>query len=80
VRGKTLLTFGPRTNSTATWSIIFAFLFAPLRAVLGHFALTDIRDHHQRGHDRATIGLILSYTVMVIAVAIADQILARIPG
>jgi hypothetical protein len=57
-----------QTNKLATWSIVFAFLFAPVGAVLGHFALADIRAYHQRGRDRAVIGLMLSYTFIVIAV------------
>ena len=56
-----------QTNTMATWSIVFAFLFAPLGAVLGHFALTDIRNFHQRGRNRAVLGLTLSYAVTVIA-------------
>jgi hypothetical protein len=61
--------FPPRqTSKLATWSIVFAFLFAPVGAVLGHFALADIRAYHQRGRDRAVIGLMLSYTFIVIAV------------
>jgi hypothetical protein len=55
-------------NKMATWSIVFAFLFAPVGAVLGHFALADIRAYHQRGRDRAVIGLVLSYTFIVITV------------
>jgi PknH-like extracellular domain len=46
-------------NKLATWSIVFAFLFAPVGAVLGHFALADIR---------TVIGLMLSYTFIVITV------------
>lgn len=61
--------YGPQpTNRMATWSIVFAFLFAPIGAVLGHFALADIRDHHQRGRNRAVLGLTLSYTVILITV------------
>ncbi|MCV7225380.1 sensor domain-containing protein [Mycolicibacterium komossense] len=57
----------PPSNKMATWSIVFAFLFAPIGAVLGHFALADIRDRHERGRDRAVLGLTLSYAVIVIA-------------
>ncbi|CAN5552505.1 hypothetical protein BH09ACT8_BH09ACT8_18530 [soil metagenome] len=57
-----------QTNKMATWSIVFAFLFAPIGAVLGHFALADIRDRHQRGRDRAMLGLTLSYGFTVIAI------------
>ncbi len=57
-----------QTSKMATWSIVFAFVFAPIGAVLGHFALANIRDYHQRGRDRAVLGLMLSYTFIVIAV------------
>jgi hypothetical protein len=56
-----------QTSKMATWSIVFAFVFAPLGAVLGHFALTDTRDLHQRGRNRAVLGVTLSYAVIVIA-------------
>ena len=48
---------------------MFAFLFAPAGAVLGHLGLAQIRRTGQRGHDRAVIGLTLSYTFILIAVA-----------
>ncbi|MEV0672085.1 sensor domain-containing protein [Mycobacterium sp. NPDC050441] len=57
------------TNQLATLSIVFAFLFAPAGAVLGHVALSQIKRLHQKGRDRAIIGLVLSYVVIVIAVA-----------
>jgi hypothetical protein len=52
----------------ATLSVVFAFVFAPVGAVLGHLALRQIRRTYQLGRDRAMVGLTLSYTFMVIAV------------
>ena len=49
--------------------MIFAFLFAPVGAVLGHLGLAQIRRTGQRGHDRALIGLTLSYAFILITVA-----------
>ena len=57
------------TNGLATMSIVFAFIFAPVGAVLGHLALGQIRQHPQPGRDRALIGLTLSYAFIVLAVA-----------
>ena len=57
-----------KTNTFATLSVVFAFLFAPVGAVLGHLGLSQIRRTGQRGHDRALIGLTLSYAFIVIAV------------
>lgn len=55
-------------NTLATLSVVFAFVFAPVGAVLGHLALGQIRRGYQLGRDRALIGLTLSYTFMVLAV------------
>jgi eukaryotic-like serine/threonine-protein kinase len=55
------------TNTFATLSVVFAFVFAPVGAVLGHLGLSQIRRTGQRGHDRALIGLTLSYAFIVIA-------------
>jgi eukaryotic-like serine/threonine-protein kinase len=57
-----------KTNTFATLSLIFAFLFAPAGAVLGHLGLAQIRRTGQRGKDRALIGLTLSYAFIVVAV------------
>jgi eukaryotic-like serine/threonine-protein kinase len=57
------------TNTFATLSLVFAFLFAPAGAVLGHLGLAQIRRTGQRGRDRAVIGLTLSYAFILIAVA-----------
>ena len=56
------------TNTFATLSVVFAFVFAPVGAVLGHLGLSQIRRTGERGHDRALIGLTLSYAFIVIAV------------
>src|SRR5258705_327268 len=57
------------TNTFASLSVVFAFVFAPVGVVLGHLGLSQIRRTGQRGHDRALIGLTLSYAFIVIAVA-----------
>ena len=57
-----------KTNTFATLSVVFAFVFAPVGAVLGHLGLSQIRRTGQRGHDRALIGLTLSYALIVIAI------------
>jgi hypothetical protein len=57
-------------NTFATLSVVFAFLFAPVGAVLGHLGLSQIRRTGERGRDRALIGLTLSYGITLIAVAV----------
>ena len=57
-----------RANTFATLSVVFAFLFAPAGAVLGHLGLAQIRRTGQLGRDRAVIGLTLSYAFILIAV------------
>jgi hypothetical protein len=64
-----------QTNILATLSVVFAFVFAPVGAVLGHAALRQIRRTFQRGRDRALVGLTLSYTFIVIAVIALAAIL-----
>lgn len=56
-------------NSLATLSAIFAFVFAPAGAALGHVALSQIRQRHQGGRDRAIFGLTASYLIIALAVA-----------
>lgn len=56
------------TNTCATLSVVFAILFAPAGAVLGHVALAQIKRTGQRGRDRAIIGLVVSYVLIVITV------------
>lgn len=57
-----------QVNTLATLSVVFAFLLAPVGAVLGHFALRDIRRRGDLGRNRALVGLTLSYAFTVIAV------------
>jgi hypothetical protein len=59
---------GHETNTFATLSMVFAFVFAPVGAVLGHLGLSQIRRTGQGGHDRALIGMTLSYSFIVIAI------------
>jgi hypothetical protein len=59
---------GPKVNTLATLSAIFAFVFAPAGAALGHVALSQIRQRHERGRDRAIFGLTASYLIIVLAV------------
>jgi hypothetical protein len=54
-------------NALATLSIVFAFVFAPAGAALGHVALSQIRRRGERGRERALIGLTLSYVIIVLA-------------
>jgi hypothetical protein len=53
----------------ATLSVVFAFVFAPVGAVLGHLARSQIRRSGQDGAARALVGLTLSYVVIVVSVA-----------
>jgi serine/threonine-protein kinase len=55
----------PQTNTLATLSVVFAFVFAPAGAVLGHLGLSQIKRTGQPGRDRAIVGIALSYTVIV---------------
>ncbi|WP_454792035.1 sensor domain-containing protein [Mycolicibacterium lutetiense] len=55
-------------NSLATLSVVFAFVFAPVGAVLGHLGLSQIKRTGQRGRDRALVGLTLSYAVIMLVV------------
>jgi eukaryotic-like serine/threonine-protein kinase len=56
------------TNTLATLSVVFSFVFAPVGAVLGHLALSQIKQRHQRGRDRALVGITLSYSIIVVLV------------
>src|ERR1700710_1668092 len=55
-------------KTLATLSIVFAFVFAPVGAVLGHLALSRIKHGKQQGRDRALIGLTLSYVFILFAI------------
>ncbi|WP_082945150.1 sensor domain-containing protein [Mycobacterium sp. 852013-50091_SCH5140682] len=62
-----------RGNTLATLSVIFAVVFAPVGALLGHLALSEIRRRPQQGRDRAVVGVTLSYcaiAIMVVAVVV----------
>lgn len=58
----------PETNTLATLSVVFAFVFAPAGAILGHLGLRQIARTGQRGRDRALIGITSSYLVITAAV------------
>ncbi|MBS9533707.1 DUF4190 domain-containing protein [Mycobacterium sp. M1] len=52
---------------------MFAFVFAPVGAVLGHLALHQIQRTGEQGRERAIIGLAVSYaitTILVIALVV----------
>ena len=64
--------YRPPANTCATLSLVFAFVFAPAGAILGHLGLAQIRRTGERGRDRALAGLALSYafiTLTVVALA-----------
>ncbi len=58
----------PRVNAYATLSLVFAFLFAPVGAVVGPLALRQIRRTGERGRARALAGTVLSYAFVTLAV------------
>jgi hypothetical protein len=49
-------------------SLVYAFVFAPAGAVLGHLGLAQIRRTGQQGRQRALIGLTLSYVFIALTV------------
>ncbi|AXK76917.1 MULTISPECIES: sensor domain-containing protein [Mycobacteriaceae] len=51
-------------NTLATLSMVFAFVFAPAGAILGHLGLAQVARTGQRGRERALSGITLSYVVM----------------
>ncbi|ORB36789.1 sensor domain-containing protein, partial [Mycobacterium paraseoulense] len=55
-------------NVLATLSLVFAFVFAPVGAILGHAGLAQIRRTGELGRDRARAGLALSYAFIAVAV------------
>ena len=59
---------GGEVNTLATLSIVFAFVFAPVGAALGHVALSQIKRRGERGRERAIVGLTISYVIIVLAV------------
>jgi eukaryotic-like serine/threonine-protein kinase len=60
--------YRPPVNTFATLSLVFAFVFAPVGAILGHLGLAQIRRTGELGRDRALIGVTLSYVIIVLAV------------
>ncbi|UXA08380.1 sensor domain-containing protein [Mycobacterium sp. SMC-2] len=56
-------------NVLATLSLVFAFVFAPVGAILGHAGLAQIRRTGELGRDRARAGLALSYAFIAVGVA-----------
>ncbi len=60
-------------NVLSTLSVVFAFVFAPVGAILGHLALSQIRQTGEKGRDRALVGVTLSYvfiTALVVALIV----------
>jgi eukaryotic-like serine/threonine-protein kinase len=55
-------------NTFATLSLVFAFVFAPVGAILGHLGLAQIRRTGELGRDRALVGLALSYAFITLTV------------
>jgi hypothetical protein len=58
----------PAINTFATLSLVYAFVFAPAGAILGHLGLSQIRRTGQQGRERALLGLTLSYAFIALAV------------
>jgi eukaryotic-like serine/threonine-protein kinase len=59
----------PPINTLATLSLVFAFVFAPVGAILGHLGLAQIRRTGELGRDRALVGLALSYAFITLTIA-----------
>ncbi|WP_297597218.1 sensor domain-containing protein [Mycobacterium sp.] len=60
--------YRPTVNTLATLSLVFAFVFAPAGAILGHLGLAQIRRSGELGRDRALVGVTLSYVFIMLAV------------
>ena len=58
----------PPVNALATMSLLFAFVFAPVGAILGHRGLAQIRHTGEPGRERAVAGVVLSYVFITLAV------------
>jgi eukaryotic-like serine/threonine-protein kinase len=58
----------PPVNAFATLSLVFAFVFAPAGAILGHLGLAQIRRTGEGGRQRALVGVALSYAFIALAV------------
>jgi eukaryotic-like serine/threonine-protein kinase len=55
-------------NALARLSLVFAFVFPPAGAVLGHLGLAQIRRTGELGRDRAIAGVALSYAFIALTV------------
>ncbi|OIN82252.1 sensor domain-containing protein [Mycobacterium malmoense] len=60
--------YRPPVNTLATLSLVFAFVFPPAGAVLGHLGLARIRRTGELGRDRALAGMALSYAFIALTV------------
>ena len=60
--------YPPPVNTLATLSLVFAFVFPPAGAILGHLGLAQIRRTGEIGRDRALAGLALSYAFITLTV------------
>jgi hypothetical protein len=72
-----------QVNTLATLSLVFAFVFAPAGAILGHLGLSQIARNGQRGRERALVGATLSYvflTAAVVAVVVWATLGGTTPG
>jgi eukaryotic-like serine/threonine-protein kinase len=58
----------PPANAFATLSVLFAFVFAPVGALLGHLGLAQIRRTGERGRERALVGVALSYSFIGVTI------------
>jgi hypothetical protein len=65
-------------NTLATLSLVFAFVFAPVGAVLGHLGLAQIQRTAQPGRRRALAGIVVSYAIIaVVVVAVTAWVILR---
>jgi len=60
--------YRPTVNTLATLSLVFAFVFPPAGAILGHLGLAQIRRTGELGRDRARAGVALSYAFISLTV------------
>ncbi len=60
--------YRPPVNTLATLSLVFAFVFAPAGAILGHLGLAQIRRTGELGRNRALAGMALSYAFITLTV------------
>ena len=60
--------YHPPVNPFATLSLVFAFVFAPAGAILGHLGLAHIRRTGELGRNRAVVGLVQSYAFITLTI------------